>query len=60
MDKEYSSEVQTSLNPNQWVDAHGDCLFRFALVRLRNVELAENLIQETFLAALQSHRTFCG
>ncbi len=35
------------------VDAHGDFLYRFALVRVRNPDVAEDLVQETFLAALQ-------
>ena len=48
------------LNPEQWVDNHGNYLFRFALARLRNSELAENVVQETFLAALKAHKTFSG
>jgi RNA polymerase sigma-70 factor, ECF subfamily len=47
-------------NPEKWVDLHGSYLFRFALSRLRNSELAENLVQETFLAALQGKNSFSG
>lgn len=35
------------------IDHHGDFLYRFALVRVRNQDVAEDLVQETFLAALQ-------
>ena len=42
------------------MELHGDYLYRFALGRLRNSELAENLVQETFLAALQSYQRFMG
>jgi RNA polymerase sigma-70 factor (TIGR02943 family) len=35
------------------IDAHGDALYRFALVRVRDKDAAEDLVQETFLAALQ-------
>lgn len=35
------------------VEAHGDFLYRFALVRVRNPDVAEDLVQDTFLAALQ-------
>ena len=48
------------LSPEKWVNQHGDYLFRFALGRLRNPELAENAVQETFLAALKSEKSFSG
>lgn len=35
------------------IEHHGDFLYRFALVRVRNQDAAEDLVQETFLAALQ-------
>lgn len=40
-------------DPQRWVDDHGDFLFRFAIARVRNTDVAEELVQETFLAALQ-------
>lgn len=45
-------------NPETWVDQHGDYLFSYALLRLRNRELAEEIVQETFLAALKSYKNF--
>lgn len=47
-------------DPSQWVDRHGDYLFRYALLRLRNRELAEEMVQETFLAALTARENFAG
>jgi RNA polymerase sigma-70 factor (ECF subfamily) len=47
-------------DPSLWVDQHGDYLFRYALMRVRNRELAENLVQETFLAALTARKSFSG
>ena len=41
-----------------WVDEHGDALFRYALLRVRDRELAEELVQETFVAALEAHARF--
>jgi RNA polymerase sigma-70 factor (ECF subfamily) len=38
---------------HRWIDDHGDALYRFALVRVRNSDVAEDLVQETLLAALQ-------
>jgi RNA polymerase sigma-70 factor (ECF subfamily) len=42
------------------VDDHGDALFRYAVLRVRDRSLAEDLVQETFLAALKSHSEFKG
>jgi RNA polymerase sigma-70 factor (ECF subfamily) len=47
-------------DPARWVDVHGDYLFRYALCRLRQREVAEDLIQETFLAALRGRDRFAG
>lgn len=47
-------------DPKEWVDRHGDALFRFALVRLRGRELAEEIVQEAFLAAFQSRDRYAG
>jgi RNA polymerase sigma-70 factor (ECF subfamily) len=44
----------------RWVDEHGECLFRFALVRVRKPEVAEDLVQETFLAAVRGYEKFGG
>lgn len=47
-------------DPALWVDKHGDYLFRYAMMRLRNKDLAENAVQETFLAALKGKDSFSG
>ncbi len=41
-----------------WLELHGDALFRFARARLGDRTLAEDLVQETLLAALQSRDRF--
>lgn len=35
-----------------WLARHGDCLFAYALSRTRSADVAEDLVQETFLAAI--------
>jgi RNA polymerase sigma-70 factor, ECF subfamily len=45
-------------DPERWVDEHGDCLYRYALTRVRKPEVAEDLVQETLLAALRNRKTF--
>lgn len=47
-------------NPERWVEEHGDYLFHFALSRVRDVAKAEDLVQETFLAALKGGKSFAG
>ncbi len=47
-------------NPERWVDEHGDYLFKFALMRLRDPAKAEDAVQETFLAALKGGKSFAG
>jgi RNA polymerase sigma-70 factor, ECF subfamily len=46
--------------PALWVERYGDFLFRCAVARVRSVPAAEDLVQETFLAALKSQRAFRG
>jgi RNA polymerase sigma-70 factor (ECF subfamily) len=47
------SGEQSSVDPAIWVDEHGDVLFRYAMMRLRDRAAAEDLVQETLLAAIQ-------
>jgi len=47
-------------DPSRWVDEHGDYLFKFAILRLRDASRAEDLVQETFLAALKGGKSFAG
>jgi RNA polymerase sigma-70 factor (ECF subfamily) len=47
-------------DPETWVDQYGDYLFRFALLRLKNPEAAEEVVQETFLSALKGRERFQG
>src|SRR5262245_15987472 len=49
-----------SFHPENWVDQHGDALFKYAMIRTRDASIAEELVQETLLAALQSHDKFAG
>jgi RNA polymerase sigma-70 factor (ECF subfamily) len=49
-----------SANPEEWVDRHGNCLYRYALIRVRHPEVAEDLVQETLLAAVRTYANFRG
>lgn len=47
-------------DPHTWLDQHGDALYRFALLRVRDPGVAEDLVQETLLAALRARDSFAG
>ncbi len=47
-------------NPETWVDAYGDSLFQFAIFRVHEQALAEDLVQDTLLAGLKARQTFQG
>jgi DNA-directed RNA polymerase specialized sigma24 family protein len=42
-------EQDPTLDPRGWVDDHGDALFRYALFRIQDTQVAEDLVQETDL-----------
>ncbi len=54
------SQTVTPLDPEGWVDEHGDYLYRFAWLRLRDSETALELVQETLLAGLSARRNYRG
>lgn len=60
MSEKQCSQSNKLTSPDEWVSQHGDYLFRFALVKLRDEHLAEDAVQETLLAALQGQKSFSG
>jgi len=38
-----SSEFAPRVDADRWMDDHGDCLYRYALIRVRKQEIAEDL-----------------
>lgn len=45
-------------DPADWVDRYGDMMLSFALARTSQRDVAEDLVQETFLAAWRARDTF--
>lgn len=69
MESDYRTTKKNSLTektknvtgtPADWVDAHGDYLYNYAFSRLKNQVSAEDVVQETYLAALKSKESFAG
>ena len=53
-------ESAPQVDADRWVDDYGDSLFHFALARVKDRDTAEDLVQETFLAAVKSKERFQG
>ncbi len=47
-------------SPEQWLQNYGDILYRYALTRVRDRQVAEDLVQETLLAAIKARQNFAG
>ena len=54
------SEQSTAESPDAWVERYGDVLFRVAYARVADRNVAEDLVQEAFLAAWKGRDTFDG
>ncbi len=52
--------MNNELNPRGWVASYGDYLFSLASLKIDNVELAKDLVQETFLSAIRGKDKFRG
>jgi len=46
--------------PAKWIENFSDSLFSYAIVRVSDREIARDLVQETFLSALQNLASFRG
>jgi len=53
-------DAEAELAPEDWVDQYADQLYRYAIVRVGKAELAEELVQETFLAGLKGAQRYSG
>lgn len=48
------------LNPDLWVKHYADYLLNYTLTKVNDIELAKDLVQDTFIAALHSAKNFKG
>jgi RNA polymerase sigma-70 factor (ECF subfamily) len=55
-----SSALSSGDDASGWLNEHGDALYRYARSRVGHRELAEDLVQDAFLAALASRERFEG
>jgi RNA polymerase sigma-70 factor (TIGR02943 family) len=52
--------VKNMLEPKNWLKKYGDYLYNFAKIRVRNDEIAEDLVQDSFLSALKAQASYKG
>src|SRR5215470_16741242 len=57
---ERGATAAAATDPERWVDEHGDILYRYAIERVRRPDVAQDLVQETFLAAVRTYDRFRG
>jgi len=50
----------SDVDPEEWVDKYGDKLYAYAFQVTKNPSVAEDLVQETFLAGLQNLKQYQG
>jgi RNA polymerase sigma-70 factor (ECF subfamily) len=60
MSKDPSDIIAVQPDPDRWLQDFGDILFRYALRRLHNTAHAEDVVQETLLAAIQACASYSG
>ena len=48
------------INPNKWIDLYSDYLYNYTISRVNDRDMAKDLVQDTFLAALKSMKNFKG
>lgn len=46
------------LQPDKWVERYGDALYAFAIMRIHRPEVAEDLVQDTFVSAYKAKDSF--
>lgn len=47
-------------DPQRWLTDHGDAMYRYAMLRLKDASKAEDAVQESLLAALSARDRFAG
>ncbi|TCD07663.1 sigma-70 family RNA polymerase sigma factor [Pedobacter frigidisoli] len=60
MHQDETESKKNNIDPHNWVGAHADYLYNFAITRLNDSELARDIVQETFLGALEKVSSFHG
>ena len=52
--------TEHKINPNNWIKDYSDYLFNYTITRVSDRDIAQDLVQDTFLAGLKSMANFKG
>ena len=58
--KEVAVAQRVDFDPERWLEEHGNYLFRYALYRLGDASLAEDMVQESLAAGFRGRKGFTG
>ena len=51
-------EEKNTLDPEKWLERSANALFSFTMARISRSEIAEDLVQDTFLSAYKHAKVF--
>lgn len=60
MPSDFSNPDAKTPGPEQWVDLYGNYMYRYALTRVADQEIAQDLVQEALVAAIKAYERFQG
>jgi len=60
MNSDASNMADPIPSPEEWVDLYGNYMYRYALARLSDPEIAKDMVQEALVAAIHAFRRFEG
>lgn len=52
--------MSNTLNPDNWISLYGDYLYALAMMKTGNTQIAEDMVQDTLLAAFKARDQFKG
>lgn len=54
------TEINQDIKPENWVKNYASGMYKYLMMRVKYKEVAEDIVQETFIAALNSQNNFSG
>ncbi len=55
-----NNNIKHKINANNWVDSYSDYLYNYAISRVNDRNVAQDIVQDTFFAGLKSMKNFKG